>query len=209
MKNFNNYIILENKNEIEKLLLENCQPFFKEMKGSDNIFYRCHNGSFQGDYQELKPHKNRMPRDTDKKSHEIINSLSEEKIGWGSRNAIFATTSFETASIYDTGGLYEETGVYVFIPIGDFKYAYIPGVEDLYNVMEENPICSFYIWSKLYHNGEKDEMIVKEWLSKRKEFLENLVDMYETTDLKNATDVEVSFKCESYYLIELQYKDLI
>jgi hypothetical protein len=40
-------------------------------------------------------------------------------------------------------------------------------------------------------------------------YLRKLVDGYKTTDLKFAIDVEVSFNCKSYYLIQKTYKDLI
>ena len=154
---------------------------------------------------------NRKPRDTDIKAHDILNRLSKERFGWEVRNAMFATTSFDVAKSYTQNNSYteKETEVYLFIPIGEFDFAYSIFIDDLYNVLESNPVCSFPYWSKVFHDGEKDEMIVKEWITKRKEFLSQLIDEYETTDLVGAVDVEVSFKCEYYYLVDIRYTDLI
>lgn len=71
----------------------------------------------------------RSPKDTNAVVHDYINNYFTKHFGTPYRNAIFATSDWETAEVYGEA--------YVLFPIGPLKYLWSPQVSDLYDTVEK------------------------------------------------------------------------
>ena len=133
-------------------------------------------------YKKIKHQSTRKPKDT-QHIHDLLNDKSEEKFGWRIRNGIFTITDKYQANHYGTP--------YIFIPIGDYKYVHNDHVIDLTAKLDEDGIIEMSVY-----------------IAELRVYLDNLIDGYESDKLY-MSDTETSFMCESYYLINIQYEDMI
>jgi len=208
MKSYNSYIIeravsKEKGEKLVKEIQENCQPYIDEMKGSVMNFYRgfYFDDNFLPDYEIYSHDYNyRKPKDTEEFIHDLINEISEEKFGWGIRNGVFVTTNDAEATRHGEP--------YIFIPIGHYEYAWHPKVVDLTDKLFDDWVSSLAGYMHHYHPDvfyRKNPRVFAEWKQVYKEFREKyfkkLINEYKNTDLKQADWVEVSFKCDEYFLI--------
>ncbi|NPV12927.1 MAG: hypothetical protein HPY57_14240 [Ignavibacteria bacterium] len=147
MKNYNNFIfeyfgnIEEQKEMISFLIKRDCEKFLKEgypmfrgmnLREPIEIIKK-----FDGNINVTRP-----PKDTPQHIHKMIGDLFVEKFGWNPRNkGVFATSCYEDATLYNEYG-----DVYVFMPIGDYKYLYNPSVYDLYRKLTDDGFDTFYNW---------------------------------------------------------------
>ena len=213
MKNYNTYLF-EKQSEINKMkedLLIDCSQFLKESKGK--MFYRGVVRKLITDYEIWFPPKNRSPKDTDTKTHEEMNRLSEEKIGFKARNGVFTTMIIENAYLFAEDDTSKYDGdVYIFIPLDGYKYAYIPDIDDFTNHVSN--YANFGMWQHWRMRLPEYQMMTIDELKnkyneERNDFLEDLSDNYKKTDMVDAGDAELSFICEAYYLVNYKYKDII
>ncbi len=227
MKKYNNFIFEKRDDDlIKNLLLENCQQFLTEMKGAKDLFWRGFSKpldymqkgvEYRNEYLEFKTPKERQPRDTNKEMHDSMNDISEDIIGWQIRNGVFATMEYDNAELY-TEDDNDYGDVYLFVPVGGFNYAYNPDITDFTNKLDIDYMSSYQVWRwkleqkdvwERHFKNLSEKELKNRWEVTRKNYLRKLVDGYKTKDLKFADGVEVSFDCNSYYLIQTQYKDLI
>jgi hypothetical protein len=72
------------------------------------------------------PRMDRMPKDTSKEHHEMIDGLFKKKFGWGARSeGVFAIPDIDIAKTYGK--------LCLFLPCNGFKYLYSPEYRDLYS----------------------------------------------------------------------------
>ena len=117
-------------NIIIKELYDKCYPFIKEINKQQIKGF-----IFSGRENDVikytgKVRKNRNPKDSPIKTHNILDKLFKKKFGWKARsNAIFCTGNIHTAAAYGKN-------VYMIFPIGKYKFLWSPEIDDLYETID-------------------------------------------------------------------------
>jgi len=200
MINFANH----KKETLKELLLDDCSQFIEE---SCELFYRGITTHIN-DYKIFTPPKNRIPKNTDKDSHKLLNDFSLEKIGFPARSGVFTTKDSDNAEIYTESETGEVIGdVCIFLPMNGYKYAYIPGVDDLTNHL--SPVSSFHLWKINKNLSLSEEEEYQIYKKEKEDIIKGFVEKYKTTNLKDTGNEEVSFICDGYYLIAMKYKNVV
>jgi hypothetical protein len=111
--------------DIEYTLKRDCSKFLRLLK-TQKVLMRAVGGSPPD--RGLKSKKGymteRAPKDMPTFLHDYMNAQMKKKAGWPVRNGIsVSTTQMQT-------GNYGHT--YMFLPVGNFKWAFLDGVYDLY-----------------------------------------------------------------------------
>lgn len=205
--------ILENLDDpIEVLISENCKPFLQEMKKCKNLFYRGISYVIN-DIEELEILEKRVPRDTPKKIHNKLNTLSNKKFGWKIRNGIFVSTDKLECSKYhnspgdDCPDSYGSTNI--FLPIGEYKYVWNDRVKDLTEQINDDSMARFDDWinwedSKIPLDKQKEK-----YIKDLETYLNKIVNGYKTDNFQDANFQEVSFMCDKYYLVNSKHYSII
>lgn len=209
-ENFNSIINFES--EILPILKEKCKPFLDELidlnKKSEaailseiRILYRGSKKNFDEPIIKIKPRKDRKPLTTNKMISDLVDEYSLEEFGWKFRsNGVFTTFDKPTSSVYGNP--------YIFIPIGDYKYAYNPKISDLYVGLSKT---SWYFAARNIEDIEDDkerEQLKKDMHSG----IKSIVNGYKT-DLSKGDDArfedlrgkEIQFNCDEYFLLKTTY----
>lgn len=173
----------DKKTELLKFLNSHCTKILKELSG-DLLFRAVHKRV--PEYEVFHSHlENRKPTDTDPKDHNFFNELFIKEFGWPCRNGVFVNAHGSTES-----SLYGKK--YIFYPIGDYKYVWSPKTSDLF---------SFSM------NIEHMEQEKKEGEMRR------IVKTYLDTEIHKAVRIhivnEISFKCETYVLVNMRYENTL
>ncbi|CAG7579953.1 MAG: hypothetical protein SLAVMIC_00176 [uncultured marine phage] len=175
--------------EVAEKILRDCQPFLKELRGTDNFIYR---GYMRGltnvdSINKISARKDRKPLHTDRFLHDEFDFYFEERFGVRPRSeGVFGT------GYYNQAGLYGKP--YLFFPIGDFDFYWSEEVFDLHA----------YLNDKVGHLPK-----VKKWTSEDKRFASELIedmvnDFYTDENLLSAINEEgeIIFMCDEYYLVD-------
>ena len=218
-----NTLLQEIEGNQDDIIRRDCQPFLVETKG--NILFRGSVQHIKG-IKKIDPRSDRRPTDTPGWAHKMLDGAFKKKFGWNARSeGVFATRSINNAEVYGVA--------YEFYPIGKFKYVWSPRIDDLYDALSfktwfnhpenlqdddfnRDNILSWMHgireWIHFEQPGRTLDMNVNELL----QYVINLVvNTYIDRRLYDATKAstsglskEVSFKCDSYYLLErFNYRD--
>ncbi len=167
--------------EMIEVLRKRCKPFLQER--DKNLFLFRGTRKFRNSenpMQIVKPRTNRKPKDTDPEIHEMLDEKFKEKFGWYARSeGVFCHTELMEARKY-VG--FNADNVYLFFPVGRYKYVYNPYIEDIYNELPESAFDYSYV----------DDLV------------NSLMRNYKETGLSELTQgdsVEMMFKCNYYYMI--------
>lgn len=169
--------------DIIKMLENDCKPFLDELSSyQSGLLLR---GSLDKiDVYKFYQSRKRKPRDM---SYYISNRLNEmffKKFGYNLRtDGIFTTKDAYTTKTYGY--------TYLFFPIGDYKYFWNEDIEDLYTELEG------FNWYYEFEEGD----------TRYDEILQKIVDGYIDYNLGDSFKQEVTFICDSYYLINTKYLD--
>lgn len=132
--------------KLADILHRDCEMFLNETKpqrseGSKSgylpVFYRGHKIKNDSILKRRPRKENRRPKDTPQELHDMLNEMFVKKFGWPVRNGVFATTNYEQDKEYGD--------VSVFMPIGEYKYAWSPKVTDLYMDLNDTFIGEYTI----------------------------------------------------------------
>jgi hypothetical protein len=126
---------------------------------------------------EVKPRKDRRPLDTDRKVHNILNTIFEDMFGWPVRNGVFVSTD----------GNWDMTDM-MFFAGGKYKYVYSPIISDLYRQGSEKTILDML--------RDNDIDGIEEWIESKG---------YTDKNLNKIIRTEASFNCKYYYLLNKNY----
>lgn len=158
----------------------------------------------------------REPKDTSEEIHNDIDKLFYKKFRWHVRSqGVFATHN------YDETWRYGEE--YMFFPIGKYKFVWSPEITDLYadhlygfEDQIRSDLEDDWKEKRDNHKSKKPFISLGEYIDDNYEKyydkeLEEIVDKYKDTDLKNAilSRNEITFDCNKYYLIEPKNDELI
>lgn len=165
--------LIEASKPIIDMLKKDCSKFIEDIKGSGSLLYRGNN-KFVDEFGVFDVRKDRKPSSTNKDLSQLIDMSLFDKFGFKPRSeGVFTTSNESDASIYGQ--------VFLFFPIGNYKYIWSEQVGDLYT-----DITSIDEFDK---------------------FKDTFID----TDLKSAikTGNEIVFICDKYYLIKTRYESEI
>lgn len=158
---YNKETAKEDIEEAIKLILKDCQPFLKECKIP---IYRGVMG-VEDVLMKNTPRQDRRPKDMPEYLHKILDSLFQEHFGWKPRSSgVFCSAHLGQSQSYGNP--------FLFFPIGEYKYVFDSGIEDLYVKLRDDynipfPKMSDKEWQKLKELLEDVEnMLVRRWLNK-------------------------------------------
>jgi hypothetical protein len=223
----------KNDNIIKDLVTKNCQPILKELKGGGKLIVRG-KGSGYGinGIKEVTPRQDRRPLSTNATLSAAVDKALHKRFGWYPRsNGVF--------TYYGDNDLANAYGkVYYMLPIGEYKYVWSQKYEDLYLYLapRDFKLTPMYIAEHLIPNitrGHSPEIMAMLGLEPSKALpykasrddmfklaelpMKKLIDVcaeyaakqYTDKNLKENDRCEVTFKCDSYYLIERNYQSIL
>jgi hypothetical protein len=211
---------------IYPMLVKNSKPFMIEFlknqrKSGFRWFWRGTDKQIT-EIGKVTARKNRKPKDTPQKTHELLDALFFKKFGWKVRSeGIFTNPQPGTVMPY---GAY----AYAFFPIGKYRYVWSDRVEDLFSQMyRENltPDKADHLYSEVFGNKEVLLPTFREthyeemekykkwfldpngWFAEVLERADKILNTYQDNQLGRALahKFEVTFDCKKYYLVEPQY----
>lgn len=166
--------------------------------------------------------KNRKPKDTPQKLHELLDFMFFKKFGWAPRSeGVFTNPQPGAVMPY---GQY----AYAFFPIGKYRFVWSSRVEDLFADMYRRNLTPDKA-DNLYHEvtGDKEILIptskdkhliattkFKEWFDDPKGWFaevvkraDEVINTYQDDNMSMALAhrMEVTFDCKKYYLVESPY----
>ena len=201
MKYIKSYKLFENLetemkfDEIVEILSTECSEFLdlleeKDIKG----LYRgatIHDIPIVDGFWKFKPFESRFSRDTKSQISKLLDEGFVKKFGIPLRSkGVFATKDLSIAAHY--GRFRKEA--FLFFPKNGFRYFWNPKIDDLFTELRDS--CDFYYKDTFDWNSS-------EW----KEF-ESIIDGYqEGIDIEKVKWQELTFICDEYYMLDLDYYD--
>jgi hypothetical protein len=206
------YIIEESEYSLDDVLKYTNKNFLTIIKKNDFI-YRGSKPKNK-DIIKLVVRKNRQPRDIDFHVHMLMDDLFKQKFGWKARSeGVFVCSDPYEASVYGS--------VYLFFPIGSYKFIWSKKIRDLFRVLVSNIPKNISVFVYFKREYEEEYMgsrtgfytyLYDKHKDKFKEYLEKVViPLYTDKNLQEVFKYrsEISFKCKEYFLVNVSYKDKI
>jgi hypothetical protein len=142
---------------------------------------------------KIKPVEKRKAKDTNWEISELIDSGLERKFGIPLRSrGVFATKNLSIASDY--AGLDRLNNTYMFFPKNGFRYFWNPNVDDLFTELRDN-----FDWYEEYDNIEITDEVLSD--------INWIVNGYQEGYISRINLQEITFICDEYYLLDLEYFD--
>ena len=201
MKHLKSYKLFEsieteiNFDKIVEVLSTECSEFIGLLK-KWNIegIYRGHkmweDGNITDGFWKFTPRVDRTPRDTKSQISRLLDEGLEKKFGIPLRsNGVFASKDMSIAKDY---GKFRNTA-FLFFPKNGFRYFWNPQIDDLYTDLRDNR--SWYNKETFFWNP-----------SEKREFQE-IIDGYQEGEIEKVKWQELTFICDEYYLLDLEYYD--
>ena len=200
MKHLKSYKLFEsletemNFDKIVEILSTECSEFLdlleeKNIKG----LYRgatIHDTPIVDGFWKMKPFENRLSRDTKPHISKLLDEGFVNKFGIPLRSkGVFATKDLSIAASY--GRFRKEA--FLFFPKNGFRYFWNPQIEDLYTELRDN--TSFYNKEPFF------------WNSSEKRGFQEIIDGYQEGEIEKVKWQELTFICEEYYMLDLDYYD--
>jgi hypothetical protein len=214
------------KKVIYPMLIKDCKPFMIEFlknqrKSGFRWFWRGTDKQIT-EIGKVTVRKNRKPKDTPQKTHELLDTMFFKKFGWKVRSeGVFTNPQPGTVMPY---GQY----AYAFFPIGKYRYVWSSRVEDLFSQMYRRnltPDKADHLYSEIFDDDEgiiptsKVKHLItmtkfqswfkdpKGWFAEVLKRSDEIINTYQDDNMSMALAhrMEVSFNCKKYYLVEPQY----
>ena len=142
---------------------------------------------------KIEPIEKRKAKDTNWEINELINKGLERKFGIPLRSrGVFATKNLSIASDYAGPDRLKNT--YMFFPKNGFRYFWNPNIDDLFTELRDN-----FDWYKEYNNIEITDEVLSD--------VNYIVNGYQEGNINNVNLQEITFICDEYYLVDLEYFD--
>jgi len=178
-----NYLSTE---ELKRTILIECSDIIKIYKKAKSFLYRG-TKIYPFDYIKKSSRlEDRIPRDTPIEIHNYMNNYFMKNFGWKGRNGVFASNNDITLYGSDVG---------VFFPYNGFKFIYSSKIDDLTMYLE--------LVNKKYDKFDNNKK--QEIYKKLNEILITYTDKNLYKVLNHYNKIEVSFKCDYYYVIDYKY----
>lgn len=139
--------------------------------------------------------KNREPRDINPVINKKLNDEFIKKFGIPIRSSgVFATKDVSIATDYGNHPFFNgRQESFLFFPKNGFRYFWNPQINDLFTELRDN--TSFY---------NKDPFF---WNSSEKMDFQKIIDGYKEGEIEKVKWHELTFICDEYYLVDLDYYD--
>lgn len=142
---------------------------------------------------KIEPIEKRKAKDTNWEISELIDKGLERKFGIPLRSrGVFATKNLSIASDYAGPDRLKNT--YMFFPKNGFRYFWNPNIDDLFTELRDN-----FDWYKEYNNIEITDEVLSD--------VNYIVNGYQEGNINNVNLQEITFICDEYYLVDLEYFD--
>jgi hypothetical protein len=202
MKHIKSYKLFEslesemNFDKIVEILSTECSEFLtlleeKNIKG----LYRgatIHDTPIVDGFWKFKPFENRLSRDTKLQISKLLDKGFVNKFGIPLRSrGVFATKDLSIARDY---GRFKKEA-FLFFPKNGFRYFWNPQIDDLYDVLSLGEIGDFYY---------KDTF---DWNSSDWKTFDSIIDGYQEGEIEKVKWHELTFICDEYYMLDLDYYD--
>ena len=198
-----------------------CKAACAEIRAARKLLYR----GIKYDeelWSKEKTRMNRMPKDTSRALHEVLDKSFQKKFGWRARSqGLICSNSGLSANDYGH--------IRVIFPIGKYKALWRPGTEDIMDVFPwwfDDAANGFLRAVDLYnrqsfHVEKFGKIDTNQDTEKQMEQLQNimhkLIDMklnkFKYTSLKEPLSqdwpIEIMLNCKSYYSVSTQRRDFI
>ena len=180
---------------IAKKIIDDCAPYITSLNYDIDNF-RLYRGlqlesfirraeAVAEDVYKAQVRKNRVPLNTPDYLHSFIDSWMEENLGAKFRSsAIFCAAKQTTVLNFGKP--------YVILPIGEFKYAWSPFIEDLYSDVEEINYSA-----TLHADRESAKEDIKKVLDAAKYRTDGITKM-----MREFPSHEIMIECDEYYAFE-------
>lgn len=141
------------------------------------------------------PQKNREPRDINPVINKKLNEEFIKKFGIPIRSSgVFATKDISIATDYGNHPFFNgRQESFLFFPKNGFRYFWNPQIDDLFTELRDN--TTWY---------EKDPFF---WNSSEKKDFQQIIDGYQEGGIEKVKWQELTFICDEYYLVDLDYYD--
>lgn len=186
-----NVVDQESIDNIISKLEENCSSFIDELrrKNIEPLFRGTHKPV--NEIVEIKADKFRIPKDLDMNISNIFNDCFRANFGVPIRSqGVFTSKSPYVTETYGK--------TQIFFPIGEYRYFWSPNVDDLYQYVDENlhNVYQYGIYSEEDDYDEEEQIY---------NFVDETVASYVDNQLDRCERQEITFVCDSYYLVEPYY----
>lgn len=189
------------RGKIRNHIANDCKPFLKEFGvkyAHDFYIYRGLKRRSVKTADIIQSRTNRKPRLVSTKLHNYLNKIGKELFGWNIRSEGVFTGGYSVAKDYGK--------MFIFIPVGKYKYVYIDDTRDIYGLYD-----NFNYWSnedEPYYgpeNGKEKEEELKE------QIYHTYKNYYKTKGLLTKTDntFESIFKCKEYLVINTDHVETL
>ena len=179
---------------LEKLNIEEGKINYTNGYGNSTTqcLYRGHklwdDGNIVKGFWKIKPFENRLSRDTKSDISKLLDEGFEKKFGIPLRSkGVFTSKDWSTASDYGR----HRNEAFLFFPKNGFRYFWNPEVDDLFTLLRDD--ISWY---------EKDPFF---WNSSEKREFQQIIDGYQEGEIEKVKWQEITFICDEYYLLDLDY----
>ena len=179
---------LDMMEEAAEKIKKDCDKFLYESDGG--LVFRGVDKQYPNILTRKKPRLDRKPADTPEKLHDIIDSALYDKFRWRPRSeGVFVVPNPYLASTYGT--------VYIFFPIGDFKFIWSTTIRDMYMELRKEGLIEFA------GGGKKVSKYVG--TMSQKNIINDMIRSYKEYDLTSAikSGNEIMIKCKEYYLVKI------
>jgi len=202
MKHLKSYKLFEsletemNFDKIVDILSSECSEFLDLLK-EKNIkgLYRgatIHETPIVDGFWKFKPFENRLSRDTKSHISKLLDDGFVNKFGIPLRSrGVFATKDLSIAAEY--GRFRKEA--FLFFPKNGFRYFWNTQIDDLYTELRDN--TTWYEKEPYFWNP-----------SEQSEF-QKIIDGYREGSIEEVKWQEITFICDEYYMLDLEYYNKI
>lgn len=202
-----------NFDKVVEVLSNECSEFLEllEKWNIEGVFRghkMCEDGDISNGFWKFSSRGNRIPRDTKSQISKLLDEGLQKKFGIPLRsNGVFASKDISIADDYGNqffgsetdsfdplySGFRPQAETFLFFPKNGFRYFWNPKINDLYTELRDNR--SWYNKEPFFWNS-----------SEQRDFQE-IIDGYQEGEIEKIKRQEITFICDEYYLLDLEYYD--
>lgn len=184
-----------NFDKVVEVLSTECSEFLEILeKWNIEGVFRGHKiwdeGNIVKGFWNIKPFDNRLSRDTKSSISKLLDDGLQKKFGIPLRSkGVFTSKDLSIAKDY---GKFKNEA-FLFFPKNGFRYFWNPQIDDLYTELRDN---------RSWYNKEPFF-----WSSFEKRQFQEIIDGYQEGGIEKVKWQEITFICDEYYLLDLDYYD--
>lgn len=197
-RHLNESFTLDDVDDIIMTIRRDCQPFLQEFNMNFPVYRGTHK-DFEGSLLRVRSRTKRVPRDTPKHLHKLLDDILYRKFGWKARSeGVFVSKDRKSIGSYGYP--------HMVFPKGKYKYVWSPEIKDLYRSIRTDVIAEI---DELNRKGYTTRDIRADQVDDEfKQLLEILMRSYKDTGYERSTEPalknEAMFQTRDYYIVYFQ-----